>query len=119
MPKESAALGEILVVDALSRMESKLDKLDDRLDGVDKTLIEQKGILDEHVRRTDLLEKKIEADVRSVRDALPKDVEEQIRLQRNKFLINVAKVLGVVAGLGGGGLGVKELVGLISKLWGE
>lgn len=119
MPKDSAALGEMLVVDALNRMDGKLDKLDDRLDGVDKTLIEQKGILDEHVRRTDLLEQKLEADVRSVRDALPKDIEDQIRLQRNKFLINAAKVLGVVAGLGGGGLGLKELIGLISKLWGE
>ena len=118
MPKDSAALGEMLVVDALGRMEGKLDKLDDRMDGIDKTLIEQKGILDEHVRRTDLLEKKIEADVKTVRDALPKDIEEQIRLQRNKFIISALKVLGVVAGTGAGGMAIKEAISLLLKLWG-
>lgn len=34
----------------------KLDKLDDRLDSVDKTLVRQEAQLAEHIRRTELLE---------------------------------------------------------------
>lgn len=52
---------------------SKLDKLDDRLDCVDKTLIKQESNLDEHMRRTDLLEKKvdpIEAHVHQIKGML-------------------------------------------------
>ena len=35
---------------------TKLDKLDDRLDSVDRTLVKQEANLAEHMRRTELLE---------------------------------------------------------------
>lgn len=42
------------------RILDKLDKLDDRLNNIDKTLVKQEENLAEHMRRTDLLEKKFE-----------------------------------------------------------
>jgi hypothetical protein len=41
----------------LTRLEGKVDKLDERLDGVDKILVKQQVILDEHMRRTEINEK--------------------------------------------------------------
>lgn len=35
---------------------NKLDKLDDRLDSVDRTLVKQEANLAEHMRRTEILE---------------------------------------------------------------
>lgn len=40
----------------MSQILAKLDKLDDRLDSVDKTLVKQEANLGEHMRRTALLE---------------------------------------------------------------
>ena len=115
MPKEAAGLGEILVVETLTRIDQKIDKLDDRLDEQGKTLIKQQAILDEHVKRTNLLEDKIASDVKQVKEALPEAVQAQIRLARNKFLIQALKVLGIVAGTGAGGMAIKEGVGWILK----
>lgn len=42
-----------------SRIESKIDKLDDRLVSIDRTLVQQQVLLDEHIRRTNLLEAEI------------------------------------------------------------
>lgn len=41
------------------KLEQKLDKLDQHLDNVDKTLIVQEANLRDHMRRSDLLEKKM------------------------------------------------------------
>ena len=49
-----------LILDFLKAIDAKVDKLDERLDDVDKTLIRQHASLEEHIRRTDLLEKKLE-----------------------------------------------------------
>lgn len=38
----------------------KLDKLDERLDNVDKTLIRNTASLEEHIRRTEILEAEME-----------------------------------------------------------
>jgi hypothetical protein len=43
----------------IKRVEDKLDKLDERLDGLDRTLVKQEENLKEHMRRSDLLEKKL------------------------------------------------------------
>lgn len=40
----------------LNRIIDKLDKLDERLDAVDTTLVRNTASLEEHVRRTNLLE---------------------------------------------------------------
>ena len=118
MPKKTD-LEDTLIVNALVRIDGKLDKLDDRMDGMSITLVQHKDSLVEHIKRSDLLEKKIELETKSIKEDLPKEVENQIRLQRNKFIINALKVLGVVAGLGGGGWGGKQLISAILKFWGE
>ena len=41
----------------LERVIYQLDKLDDKLDNVDKTLVKQEENLREHMRRTEILEK--------------------------------------------------------------
>jgi len=41
----------------LINIDKKIDKLDTRLDKVDVTLVKQEANLEEHMRRTDLLEK--------------------------------------------------------------
>lgn len=119
MPKKSTDLQDTLIVNALVRIDGKLDKLDDRMDGMAGTLVKQQASLDEHIKRSDLLEKKIDLETKAIKEDLPKEVENQIRLQRNKFLINALKVLGLVAGLGGGGFGLNKLVSGILKFWGE
>ena len=40
----------------MQELMKKIDKLDDRLDSIDKTLVKQAASLDEHIRRTNLLE---------------------------------------------------------------
>lgn len=119
MPKDSAGFGELLVAEALTRIDGKLDKLDDKLDEQGKTLTKQQVSIDEHIRRSDLLEKKIDLETQQIKEALPKEVEAQIKLQRNKFLINALKILGVIAGTGGGGMAIKEGVTWALKFWGE
>lgn len=42
------------------RIESKIDKIADHISSIDVTLAKQQVILDEHVKRTNLLEKKLE-----------------------------------------------------------
>lgn len=44
------------MIDWWERLDSKLDKLDDRLDALDKTSVKQELNLAEHMRRTELLE---------------------------------------------------------------
>lgn len=110
MPKgkaKSSSLGDSLLVEALGRIDSKLDRIDSRLDDQGKTLALQNASLDEHVRRTNMLEEKIDKDV-------PEKVKEEIRVQRNKLLFNTFKIGGAVAGLGGGGLGIHHA---IKALW--
>ncbi len=46
--------------DNFRKLESKLDKLDDRLDSVDKTLIRQEENLKEHMRRSVAAEESIQ-----------------------------------------------------------
>lgn len=66
----------------IKRLEAKVDKLDDRLDSVDKTLILQEANLKEHMKRSDLLEKKLEP------------VERHVNAVNTVF-----KLIGVVASL--------------------
>lgn len=44
----------------LDRLEEKIDKVVEKTSSIDVTLAKQSVILDEHVRRTNLLEKKLE-----------------------------------------------------------
>ena len=116
MPK-SQDLAEVLIVDALNRMDGKLDKLDDRLDNVGQTLVRQQASLDEHIKRTNLLETKIEADASALKVKLEKDVENLLASKRQKSLMLGLKILGGVAATGGGGVLIKNLVAAILKIW--
>lgn len=70
--------------DALDKIESKVDRLDQRLDDQGETLVEQSVILNEHIRRTAASERRIEM------------------LQKNIQPMNshIAKVEGIFKGLG-------------------
>ena len=46
--------------DTVDRIEGKLDKISDRLNSIDVTLAKQEITLDIHVKRTNLLESKID-----------------------------------------------------------
>lgn len=55
----------------LNRIEQKVEKLDDRLDSVDKTLVKQEANLAEHMRRTEILEQQhmhIESELEPVKN---------------------------------------------------
>lgn len=43
----------------LAYIQSKVDKIDERMDGIDKTLAVNTSLLDIHIKRTDLLEKEV------------------------------------------------------------
>lgn len=47
--------------DMLEKLESKLDRIDSRLNAMDVTLAKQAGSLDEHIRRTEALESWVES----------------------------------------------------------
>jgi hypothetical protein len=71
----------------------KLDKLDDRLNSVDKTLVAQHVSLNEHIRRTALLEEQAEL----LRQEL-KPVQQHVHLMNMLAKIGVA-LTGVFATL--------------------
>lgn len=85
-----------------------LDRNDNRLGSVDVTLVKQQAILDEHVRRTDVLEKKVDEDRKILQASLDplKEQGAQISL--------IMKILVGLLGLGGGAAGLKELVSMIT-----
>lgn len=116
MPKDTD-LGGLMVIETLSRIDTKIDKLDDRLDGMSTTLIRQESSIEEHVRRTNLLEARIEAEAKALVEMLPKEIEAQIKVQRNKFLLTALKVLGIVAGTGGGGMAIKTIISWALQFW--
>lgn len=70
--------------DQLDRMEGKLDKHGDAIADINVTLGKQHVVLDEHMRRTDALEKII----------------EPIRV-RHERMNGVLKLLGLIAAMGG------------------
>lgn len=75
-------------MDKYDKIESKLDKLDERLDTLSGTLIKNTESLQEHMRRTDLLEEKL----------VP--VEEHVSFMKNGFKA-VGWFCGAIAGVAG------------------
>lgn len=49
-----------LLIDKMDGLDGKIDKMDTRLDSVDITLAKQSVILDEHVKRSNMLEAQME-----------------------------------------------------------
>jgi hypothetical protein len=77
----------------LERIESKIDKVVEHIGSIDVTLAKQSVILDEHIRRTNILEKKFEP------------VEEHVAsvhtsLKTLKFALKILAILGASGGLG-------------------
>jgi hypothetical protein len=66
-------------------IDDKLDKLNDKLSIIDTTLVKQQTILDEHVRRTNILEERFEP------------VEEHVNSL--KSIVRFFKFLGVIAAI--------------------
>lgn len=85
-----------------------LGKVDDRLDRIDTTAATNTAVLEEHVRRTNLLEEKIELDKKDIEGKL-----EPIKAHVNQVKIFM-KIAGLVVGggsiLGGAGVGIKKLI---------
>lgn len=128
MPKD---LGEALIVETLSRIDQNVSKLDDRMDNMGKeqvrqgeVLVRQQAILDEHVRRTNLLESKIAHDVAAMEKAFPKAIDIHLNIveskraaKRKKHLLTSLKVLAALAGTGVGAASIKALLTFILANW--
>lgn len=71
--------------DRLERIESKLDKVVDEIGEIKETTAKQQVSLDYHIKRTDLLEKKLEP------------VEEHVQLVSSVF--KVIGGLAIIAGI--------------------
>lgn len=79
----------------IDRVLEKLDKIDERVDRIDVTLAKQEVVLEEHVRRTDLLEGTIQAH--------EDKIEKELAPIRKH--INLVKAVGIIIGGIGGLLG--------------
>ena len=90
------------------KVNSKLESLDERSDRVDVTLVKQQAILDEHVRRTNLLEKKVEEEKKTLEETLGPIKEKTV-----EFSLLLKILLGLMSAAGTG-LGIKEILSLIS-----
>lgn len=85
----------------IGRVTVRLDKMDERIDESNVVAAKQCGVLEEHVKRTNLLEKKLEEDVGPL-----KAQGAQIKL--------MLKIATAILGAGGAGLGIKELIALFT-----
>lgn len=126
MPSKDSGLEDLLIVNTMSRIDAKLDKLDDRMDTMNATLLSQHASLEEHMKRSNLLEAKIDLETKLIREKLPENIQKElaaidaaIRAQRTKQLTFGLKVAGAIAGLGGGGWGLKQVVQALAKVFGS
>jgi hypothetical protein len=78
------------------RILDKLDKIDDRLNDMDKTLVRNTTSLEEHMKRSDALEKLINAQSDAMRP-----VEDHVRHMQGagKLIVWASVVLGIVAAI--------------------
>jgi hypothetical protein len=76
-------------MDDQKRLEDKVDKIVDKICSIDVTLVKQSIILEEHIKRTNLLEDKIEP------------IEKHVIMVNGvlKFLGIVAIFIGIIEGL--------------------
>ena len=77
----------------LSSMDSKIERIDGRVDNIDVTSAKQQVVLEEHVRRTNLLEQKVEP------------IQDQYK--QIKLLLKIGAGLFAASGAG---FGAKELL---------
>lgn len=95
----------------LDKVDVSFGKMDDRLDKIDTVSSSNTAILEEHMRRTDLLEKRIEQARRELDDKL---APVQAHVNQMKVFLKIAGlVVGGTTALGGAGMGVKKLIEII------
>ena len=89
-----------LILAKLDKLDTKMDKLDDRLDSSEKIAVKQEANLDEHMRRSDLLEKR--------QDKLRGDISPLLKVH--------TIVWGVCKSIAGFGVLISVLVGIMKLL---
>lgn len=75
-----------------------LEKVDNRIDNIDITLMKQNIVLDDHIRRTEILENEI----------------KPIKTHIDMFKL-ILKIAGVLLATGAGGFGIKELFAIFAE----
>ncbi len=85
-----------LILDEVKSIRVKVDKSDERLDSIDITLVRQNATLEEHVRRTELLEDK----TNQLSDDL-KPVEKHVAMVTGalKLLGIVGTIVAIIVGI--------------------
>ena len=98
------------VMEAIQKLDSKLEKLDHRVDNIDKTLIKQEASLDKHIYRTEIAEENIEITKKSLRDLR----KEMVPVQKHvNYMEGALKGLGILSVLAGLALAVAKLIQLL------
>lgn len=89
-----------LILDEVKNVRAKVENSDARLDSIDVTLVKQNATLEEHVRRSDLLERKT--------DQLAEDMKP---LEKHVTMVNGGlKLLGIIGTIVAIIVGIFELV---------
>jgi archaellum component FlaC len=85
--------------DLLNRVADNLDKLDDKLDGIDKTLVKQEENLREHMRRTEILESQHRDLKIEIHDEI-KPIKSHVEQVKgiSKFLIVIIPIIAIISG---------------------
>lgn len=95
-----------------------LEKVDGRLDTIDVTLGKQQTVLEEHVKRTNLLEEARDLDRKDIAEKLVAERKivteelEPLKVQSTqvKLLMKIGLAIVAAGGLGGAGFGIKQLI---------
>lgn len=80
----------------IDKVNNKLDQIIDKQYSIDKTLVKQEASLSEHIRRTDLLEKKIEMTDNDLRPVI-RHVNGMKFL--GKSLVVLSLIIGIILGM--------------------
>lgn len=96
--------------DLLNYVIHQLDKLDEKLDSVDKTMVKQEENLREHMRRTEILEEQhsvLRTEAQKQHDTVRSEMHDELEpikahVQQvkgvSKFLAAALPILGAIAG---------------------
>jgi predicted DNA-binding ArsR family transcriptional regulator len=91
------------ISDCINKISNSVEKTNEHLNSIDKTLLRQELSLEEHIKRTTLLEGRM-SDVEKKTNEL-EDVKKNVGL-----FVKVLKILLSIGLLGGGGAGVTKLI---------
>src|SRR5574343_284149 len=98
------------------RLEHQLNVVNEHLFGIKEILGRQQSSIDEHIRRTNLLEEKIEGETSKIKSELKPILDQNQQFQGLwKFSKVALRMGGLLEAISAGGFGIKELVGFIFK----